>query len=289
MSTSTPSDFMTTPFEAICYRQKLAEPGPTIIHTHGGLELAQNVVGEGHVLIDNKVYAFKPGMVALVNGRNSHCVRPYRVGEYVRNQIHFSAEYLLPLLENMGQTDLLDPFYNKNGFFGVVQLPQDVARQVDEQFQMIAKEDKEDAYGRLPAITAHLLQILLLVRRYAHNEATPLSNDSHYLHTIRVIDYVGENLADFDLTRLSEELGLSKYYLCHTFKRATGSTIWQYVLERKIARAKTLLATGVQPVSQVGQELGFSSFSLFSRSFKRLAGISPSAFRKQYYGVDGWE
>jgi AraC family transcriptional regulator len=75
---------------------------------------------------------------------------------------------------------------------------------------------------------------------------------------------------------------LSPNYFAWQFKRATGLPPHQYVLDRRVERAKQFLQTGSDiSLAEVAAEAGFSDQSQFSHHFKRLIGVTPGQFRKR--------
>lgn len=79
--------------------------------------------------------------------------------------------------------------------------------------------------------------------------------------------------------------GLGVTQLQSRFRRETGLTLNAFALDRRLARAKQLLAEG-RGCTEVANALGFSSSQYFATAFKRQHGVSPSAFRGKA-GVDG--
>ena len=73
---------------------------------------------------------------------------------------------------------------------------------------------------------------------------------------------------------------LSTYYFARQFRRATGLPPHQYVVARRVERAKQLLQTGSDlSLAEVGAHAGFSDQSQFAYHFKRLVGVTPGQFR----------
>jgi AraC family transcriptional regulator len=73
---------------------------------------------------------------------------------------------------------------------------------------------------------------------------------------------------------------LSPYHFARQFKRATGLPPHQYVIARRVERAKQLLHAGDDlSLAQVAARAGFSNQSHFSLHFKRLVGVTPRRFR----------
>jgi AraC family transcriptional regulator len=74
---------------------------------------------------------------------------------------------------------------------------------------------------------------------------------------------------------------LSPYYFARQFKQATGLPPHQYVVVRRVGRAKQLLQTRSDlSLSEVAAHAGFSDQSQLANLFKRLVGVTPGQFRK---------
>jgi AraC family transcriptional regulator len=96
-----------------------------------------------------------------------------------------------------------------------------------------------------------------------------------------VVEYVEENLhAGPSLEQLAAVARLSLYHFARQFKRATGLPPHQYVIARRVERAKQLLQAGTDlSLADVAAHAGFSDQSQFSNHFKRLVGVTPGQFR----------
>lgn len=77
------------------------------------------------------------------------------------------------------------------------------------------------------------------------------------------------------IKQLSREVALSPYYLIRLFRRTYKQTPHQYLIHVRITRAKALLS-----ITEICADVGFESLGSFSALFTRIAGISPSAYRR---------
>ncbi|MBV9231941.1 MAG: helix-turn-helix transcriptional regulator [Chloroflexi bacterium] len=128
------------------------------------------------------------------------------------------------------------------------------------------------------AFAAHLL------RRYGGWEPQDASPDGHLSSASmrQVTDYIHDHLSEpLTLPALARLVGLSPYYFARRFKQTTGLSPHQYILARRIEQAKHLLKQG-ESLAQITDRLGFADQSHLSRSFKRVTGISPQAFREEH-------
>lgn len=87
------------------------------------------------------------------------------------------------------------------------------------------------------------------------------------------------------LEDISDYAQVSSNYICSLFKKEMGMNISKYIMEYRIRKAKVLLLTTNMKSYEIAIETGFANDSYFSRSFKKMTGVSPSEFRRKEYEV----
>jgi AraC family transcriptional regulator len=98
----------------------------------------------------------------------------------------------------------------------------------------------------------------------------------------KAIDYIDAHLCgDLTLADVAGAVKLSTSHFAHAFKNATGMAPHQYVIEQRVALARTLLRETELPIANVAAQSGFSTHAHFSVSFQRLTGMTPRAFRQR--------
>jgi len=96
-----------------------------------------------------------------------------------------------------------------------------------------------------------------------------------------VTAYIEEHLAEqVSLATLAQLARLSPYHFCRAFKHSFGLPPHRYHTNRRIERAKTLLATRISPVTDIGFTVGFSETSSFTAAFRRVTGLTPTGYRR---------
>lgn len=96
-----------------------------------------------------------------------------------------------------------------------------------------------------------------------------------------VIQFLGENYTKkISIDMLSEQFYISKYYLMHRFKKVTGCTIHNFILNKRICYACVLIKSG-RTLGEACYLSGFTDYSLFFKSFIKIMGISPSQYSKE--------
>jgi AraC-like DNA-binding protein len=96
-----------------------------------------------------------------------------------------------------------------------------------------------------------------------------------------VAAYVEEHLAELiALSTLAGLVRLSSFYFCRAFKQSFGIPPHRYHINRRIERAKTLLADSTRSVSDIALAVGFSETSSFSAAFRQSTGTAPTEYRR---------
>jgi AraC-like DNA-binding protein len=97
----------------------------------------------------------------------------------------------------------------------------------------------------------------------------------------RVLALIHERPAHpWTLEELARQSGTSRSVLADRFAHLVGQPPMQYLTNWRIQVAARLLADGAKKVALVGAEVGYASEAAFSRSFKKLTGVSPAAWRE---------
>jgi len=102
-----------------------------------------------------------------------------------------------------------------------------------------------------------------------------------YQRIVQAKLFIDSNYADkIDLDNISDEAYFSKFHFIRLFKKIYGKTPHQYLTFVRIEKAIHLLRTDISP-SEVCYAIGFESLSSFGSLFKRIVGVSPSAFLQE--------
>lgn len=99
----------------------------------------------------------------------------------------------------------------------------------------------------------------------------------------RVADYVEAQLdTHISVAQMAELVHLSPYHFSRAFKQSFGMPPHRYHMARRVEAAKNLLGGTQTPVTEIALQLGFSEASSLSAGFRRLMGVSPSAYRRAF-------
>ena len=129
----------------------------------------------------------------------------------------------------------------------------------------------------------HLL-VFRLLRCYS-NAASTMILRRHALAPYRLraaIDFIDGHLAEpIGVSEIASAAGMSMFHFSRAFRTSTGVSPYSYLLQKRVAAAKTRLRTPVGTLATIAGECGFSSPSQFSRMFKQVTGFNPGTYRRR--------
>ena len=130
---------------------------------------------------------------------------------------------------------------------------------------------------------ATALVLILLRGPESAREGGDTKTRSWPLSTTReMCEFIEEHLGEgLHLEALAERMETGPVTFAREFRKAMGSSPYQYVLTRRVARAKEMLRGTTMSLSDIALQLGFFDHAHFASTFRRRVGVAPSVFRAQ--------
>lgn len=86
---------------------------------------------------------------------------------------------------------------------------------------------------------------------------------------------------ELSINKIAEHVYLTPTYLCQLYKKTTGRTLNQFILEVKMNKAKLLLTNTNLKIGEIADRLGYTNQNYFTKTFTKYFGINPSTFRNK--------
>lgn len=249
-------------------------------HYHDFNKIVIFIGGNVTYLVEGRAYKLKPWDIVLISSNQIHKPLINSKINYERIVIWINPQFLIK--HNTSACNLLTCFEttaHKN--LNLLRLPSEQQQSLNSLMQQIRETDKNQDFGWQILKNALFLQLVVMLNRVSLKIDTQVQVDIEYDETInKVIGYINSNLAEeLSLNKLSGAFFLSKYYLMHKFKTQTGCSIHNYILQKRLLKAKNLLKEG-SSVTNACIDCGFGDYSNFVRAFKKMFGVSPKKFPK---------
>ncbi|MDX8456269.1 AraC family transcriptional regulator [Mesorhizobium sp. VK9D] len=155
-------------------------------------------------------------------------------------------------------------------------------------FSLLTAFDHPDRVGRLFVDHVTLGIGIHIATTYAgiKHVSKPVKGGLPTWQEQRVKELMSANLdGEVPLRMLSNECGLSVGHFSRAFRASTGMAPHQWLLARRIDAAKALLRRGGKSLSEVALACGFADQSHFTRTFTKVTGVSPGAWRREVGGA----
>ena len=147
--------------------------------------------------------------------------------------------------------------------------------------QTLDQELRAQKLGYCETSKAHLTLLLISLARLIEADlaSLPLTDDPL---VAKVLAYIEAHFREaLTLRQIAAQVHRSPAHLTTRVKAQIGQSVMEYVIERRMQEAETLLTTTEKPVSAIGEAVGYPEPSTFSRQFRRRHGLSPTAWREE--------
>ena len=238
----------------------------TICNWHRNIEIMLVTEGEGRVQYSSEDIALSKGDIVVVNTGELH---------RVYSETSISIDYVI----------IDESFCHENGIDTVDRYFDRVFKstEIEELFECAYERYTEYKSDPTPIKIARVrLAVLELIAELYEN----CSSDAKVAHSgqdtpqdyiKKVLEYLAEHYTEpLTLDGVASICGITKFHLAREFKKYTGQTVVTYINILRCKKAEVCLSDGMT-VTEAAGESGFDSISYFSRTYKKLMGVSPSS------------
>ncbi len=248
-------------------------------HYHDFDKIVYFLDGKVNYMIEGKKFLLEPYDFLLVNRNEIHKPMVDFSVPYERVILYIDHDFLSGYAN--GDYNLAECFQRTaEEKTNVVRFPAIATRQLADTLHRMEASDKENAYaGELYGELLFLEFMIQINRACKENEFAYHHTAKYNKKIIDILQYINENLPEeLTIDSLAERFYMSKYHMMRRFKEETGYSIHQYISEKRILAAKTMLLSGT-PATTAAMECGFKDYSTFARAFRKRLGNMPSKIK----------
>ena len=237
------------------------------------------IKGSGNIKIEGNLYHINEGDIIMLNPSEFFCCTVDKGIFHERIVLHINEMAFSGFSEKKDKIFL--PFYKREKGEGNKINSEDVKKlKLDTMFCEALKYMKsEDSTDEIIA-ACRVTEIMINISKYMIKEVT--DNDKKVYHPVikEIIEYINENFVeDITVPHISEKFNIDKSYLSHLFKEHVGTSLWSYVILRRIYYFNNLLKDNVN-MEDASRRAGFNNYSNFFRLYRKYTGITPMQFKK---------
>lgn len=238
--------------------------------------------GGGTCYVEGNGYPLAPGDMMLMGLDEIRSFRFEQEGYHERISLYFSSALLSPFWEY--ELPLMQPFCGHAPGVGNKYSPEDYdylkAAHILNDICHVMAESREDIDICEAKLHLLLLELLfILYEAYEKLQLPELTHDSD--SCIRdICKYIQENLSEkLTYEHLQDRFLVSRYQLTEIFRRNTGMTLTEYILQKRLMKVITLVRSGIG-IEKAAFQAGFRNYSHFYKEFMKHKNISP----QKYFG-----
>ena len=256
-------------------------------HHHDFSKIVILIDGDLTYYIEGKAYILKPWDILFVNKNEIHkpVVHPNKY--YERIVIWLNPDFMAKYAQ--GNNNLLKCFEVaiKNNY-NLLRLNMKSIDIIKNLIQDIQNCNNSNEFGSEILKESLFVQLMVLMNRlFLNSDKNRDIEDIQYDKTIEgVLNYINSNLEnDLSIDTIASEFFISKYYLMRKFKNQIGSSIHNYVVQKRLILARSLISDGLS-MSSVCSRCGFNDYSSFVRAFKKVYGVSPRNYNPTIHNFE---
>lgn len=243
-----------------------------LLHCHSYYEVYYFIEGDVDYLVEGRAYHPTPHSLLLLSPNVFHGVKINSMKPYRRFTTHFHPEILAMERRNL----LLSVFPSMDKYSGneiYYQNPKDY--RLDSFFESLNECSRVEPELQKELLPVYMEALLSQIKLMSLSKQASVIKGSHSETVASIIAYLNKHLTEpFHLDQISEMFFISKHHLNKVFRKATGTTVGDYLLYKRIIYAQQLLINGY-PAIQAAIEAGFGDYSSFYRAYKKVTGHSP--------------
>ncbi len=244
---------------------------PCAMHMHEEhLEIVFITDGKGIHTIGGKQYETKKGDIVIYNSRVLHDERASLDSKKSLYCCAVTNLKLEGLRENCLLPDGANPVLHSGDF----------AEDIESIFRIMQSQLYSQNIGAESICHNMLNSLISIILNQLDKSEDQLKTSERFIGS-RIKKYIDDHyLEDLTLEGISNKLYISSSHLCKAFKKSTGYTPMQYITNRRIGKAQSLLVISNYSITDIAFMVGYNDSNYFSTIFTKNVGMSPLKYRK---------
>lgn len=241
--------------------------------------------GDVTFFVENIEYHLTKGDIILISPDQLHCAKINPAIPYKRYVLWLSVSYVESLSSE--STRLANIFHTSRALGQQIRLSNELLPEIHQLFRNILIHSHAQKYGSDLLANAYITELLVLLAQttlFAGDSTLPYDptgSSVHFSLVLRVLKYVDEHIHEtIHINEICEHCFVSRSYLSKIFSRSLGMPVYQYIIKKKLYRAKQDIQNGI-PAQEVTVKYSFGNYSTFYNAFRKEFGQSPRQIKRE--------
>lgn len=284
------------------YYSDVPQNAHILTHFHHSIELMLVMSGTVSVSVEGELYPMREGDISIVQpGRMHRTLIHTPDKQYVRYVLHLSPSFIHDLLRRQQLDEAAFDYLFRNCVLHCNRESTLFASSLMERLHTIDCKNRASVHstdgpaGDLPMIQKYSPNSSYVLPQYAYAECLvqelllyfAMYESSATRQTVPVtnplvektVQYINEHFREpkLSLQQIAQALFVSQGYLCRMFKKYTGGSVYNFIIQKRLAESQLLLRSG-QGVLDTCIQCGFSDYSSYLKAFRAAYNMTPREY-----------
>jgi AraC-like DNA-binding protein len=249
------------------------------MHHHDFYEVNLFLEGEVDYSIENRIYHATTGDILLISPNELHQpIFENQKPSFERMVLWVDRSYLTQTASfGHALSRCFDRAAERGG--NLLRPDEETLRLMLMMLDNILKERQSEEYAHELLADTCMLQFLVMLNRLEERSGQITAFRERAGSVVgKVLSYINDHYQEeLSLDQLANKFFISKYHLSREFNRLVGTSVYRYIIQKRLVVAKQMLSEGM-PSSEAYQQCGFGDYSSFFRAFRAEYGTSPKEY-----------
>ena len=237
--------------------------------------------GSGNIKIEGKNYRINDGDIIILNPSEMFCCSVDANKYHERIVLHITDSLLKHFPKDC--SNLYSPFSNrKKGASNHISSQMVKKHGIDTIMKSLHLSVQSSSSAKEILVLCKITELLCSlceISEKSDSQNTVNSTENTVINN--VLEFLNNHFKEeISIDTVSEEFNINKSYLSHLFKDCVGTSVWNYVIFRRISYFNDIVNKGIN-IEQASRLAGFNNYSNFFRLYKKHTGITPTEYKKK--------
>jgi two-component system response regulator YesN len=179
----------------------------------------------------------------------------------------------------------VDHLYLESFYYGFVHMIYNTFQKMSVRMEIVYPHGEWREFPQASKSIDRMKAWTVLMAETACSHLTEYGKEVSFVIS-KVMQFIEDHLGEeFSREDIAGHVFLNSAYLSRLFRKETGGSLSDYILEARVNKAKFLLEKTNNKISDIASTIGYDNFSYFTKMFKKSTGVTPHEYRKKFQDI----